>query len=87
MSKRGDRPAPRYARVNGAVPALPRDTGKVKVAASGWPRKRLVLRESPEGVAESVRATIGKLGYAPEDAFGICPDFTHRKIQFAWRKG
>jgi hypothetical protein len=46
-----------------------------------------VKHATPDGLAENVRETLTKLGHAPEDSFGLAPNFQSRKIFFGLRKG
>jgi hypothetical protein len=37
-----------------------------------------------EDVKDATEA-IEQRGYAPEDSFGICPDFNQNRVQIGWR--
>jgi hypothetical protein len=71
----------------GAPPGVSYDGARLKVEKDGWPRHKLVIRETGTELGESLRKKIDKWGYEPEDSLGFCPDFAHRSIYFAWRGG
>jgi hypothetical protein len=85
MHKGGGWPEPEFAPLAEPAPGLAPSGGQVKVKQNGWPRRKLVMRETPEGLAESVSEMVTKAGYEPEASFGLAADFQHRKIQLAWR--
>ena len=63
------------------------DTGDtVEVDRDGWPRRALILREKGSDLGDELRERIDRRGYAPEDSFGLCPDFNSNRIYFAWRR-
>ncbi|HEV2812415.1 MAG TPA: hypothetical protein VGW10_04105 [Solirubrobacteraceae bacterium] len=57
----------------------------VEVERDGWPRRALILREKGSDLGDELRERIDRRGYAPEDSFGLCPDFNSNGIYFAWR--
>jgi len=85
-AERRNWPAAQVAPGSGAPPAPAPDGGSTEVKRTGWPRRRLVMHATAEGLAESLVKSVAQLRYAPEDALGLCPDFQQRKIFFAWRK-
>ena len=59
---------------------------RVSVERDGWPRRAILRRRKGEDLADELRKRIGRRGYAPEDSFGLCPDFNSNSIFFAWRR-
>jgi hypothetical protein len=87
MDGKGRWPEPVISPGIGDAPAAGPGSGRVKVEKDGWPRKALVVKQKGPELGESLREKISKWGYEPEDSFGFCPNFAHRGIYFAWRKG
>jgi hypothetical protein len=69
-----------------------------KLAQNSWPPPEVVPGVAGPGAAtvtgtvkvddaklEDVKEAIGRRGYAPEDSFGVCPDFNQTRVQLAWR--
>jgi hypothetical protein len=59
--------------------------GGLEVEKEGWPRHKLVMRETGTELGDSLRAKIEDWGYTPEDSLGFCPNYPNRSIYFAWR--
>lgn len=70
------------------APASPAgfDGAEVRVEKDGWPREKLVMCTKGADLGKALREKIERWGYAPEDSFGICPDFNSNSLFFAWRK-
>jgi hypothetical protein len=58
--------------------------GRLRIEKVGWPRRKLVMRETGTELGDSLRERIDEWGYPPEDSLGFCPTFTNRGIYFAW---
>ena len=87
MAKRGDWPEAELSHASDAPPRPASDPASVEVRRVGWPKRKLFARETGENLGPRLIEEIEKLGYGPEHALGLCPDYGQRKLYFAWTSG
>jgi hypothetical protein len=87
MAKRGGWPEAEISRGFEAPPDAASSPASVEVRRVGWPKRKLFARETGENLGPRLIEEIGKLGYGPEHALGLCPDFKGSKLYFAWTRG
>jgi hypothetical protein len=84
MAKGGGWPAAEISPGSETRPEPASGPARVEVSRIGWPKRKLVARETAENVGPRLIEEIDEFGYGPEHAIGMCPDFDNRKIYFAW---
>jgi hypothetical protein len=52
----------------------------------GWPKRNFFARERDEKLGSRLIEEIGKIGYAPEHALGVCPGYDNEKVYLAWAR-
>jgi hypothetical protein len=87
MAKRGGWPDAELSRGSEAPPRPASGPASVEVRRVGWPKRNLLSRETGENLGPRLIEAIGELGYGPDRALGLCPDYDQRKLYFAWTRG
>jgi hypothetical protein len=86
MAKGGGWPEAEIAPGSGAPPEPAPGPARVEVRRVGWPKRNLFARERDEKLGSRLIEEIEKIGYGPEQALGLCPDYDNEKIYLAWAR-
>ena len=86
MAKGGGWPEAEIARGSEAPPEPAPGPARVEVRRVGWPKRNFFSRERDEKLGSRLIEEIKKLGYGPEQALGLCPDYDNAKVYLAWAR-
>jgi hypothetical protein len=86
MAKLGEWPEAEIAPGSGAPPEPASSPARADVRRIGWPKRNLFKRERDEKLGSRLIEEIGKIGYGPEQALGLCPDYDNEKVYLAWAR-